>query len=406
MKDTDLFQKALGLCSPGFVEADEFDLAKKLLTIKINFTKGGHFTCPECGREDCLVYDTQQHKWRHLNFFQHECYLEARVPRIECPKCGVRLVAVPWARPHCKFTLLFEALAMALMKQMPVHAASRIVREHDTRLWRVLIHYVETARKKLDFSSVVAVGMDETSSRRGHDYVTLFVDLATRRVMFATAGKDANTLIQFKIDLLQHNSDGDPVRDIACDMSAAFLKGIQSDFPQARVTFDRFHVVKLVNEAVDQVRREEQRDKPELLKKTRYAWLTNPAHQTAKQAEQIHQLLLDKYNLKTARAYRLGLNFQEFWHQLPANAEAFLKQWCWRARHSPLVPIKELAATIKNHWRGILNWFQTGYNTGVMEGINSIVQAAKARARGFRSNRHFIAMIYLIGGKLDLSLPT
>jgi len=406
MQDFELFQKALGLCAPWYVKSSKFDLPSKLLTIEIDFIAGALFKCPECGQEDCPAHDTQSREWRHLNFFQHECHLQARVPRVKCSHCGVKLVHVPWARPHCGFTYLFEALVMSLVQQMPVNAAGRITDEHDTRLWRILTHYVNAARSKLDFSSVVAVGLDETSSRRGHNYVTIFVDLATSRVLFATPGKDANTLIEFKIDLLRHGSDGDQIRDFSCDMSPAFIKGIATDFSKAEVTFDRFHVIKLVNEAVDKVRREEQREKPALLKKTRYVWLTSPAHQTQEQAAKLQGLMLDRLNLKTARAYRIGLNFQEFWHQAPDVAEEYLRQWYWRASHSSLAPIKELAGTIKRHWRGILNWFKTGYNNGVLEGLNSLIQAVRARARGFRTNENFIAMIYLIGSKLDLSLPT
>jgi transposase len=406
MIDVDLFQKALCLCPSWYVKGSVFSLDKKLLTIQIDFTKGAHFSCPDCGQADCPVHDTQDHKWRHLNFFQYECYLEARVPRVRCKRCGVKLVKVPWARPHCGFTYLFEGLVMSLVQQMPVSAAGRIVREHDTRLWRVLVHYVTSARSKLEFGSVTAVGMDETACRRGHNYVTVFVDLTTSRVIFVTEGKDAQTLIEFKIDLWRHGSDGDQIRDFSCDMSPAFIKGIETDFVKAEITFDRFHVMKLINEAVDKVRREEQREKPLLLKKTRYVWLTSPENRTAKQTEKLQGLLLDKFNLKTARAYRIGLNFREFWHQAPTEAEAFLRQWHWRASHSALAPIRDVAGTIKRHWRGVLNWFRTGYNNGVLEGLNSVIQAVKSRARGFRTTENFKAMIYLIGSKLDFSLPT
>jgi transposase len=145
MRDTDLLQLALGIMPPWLVDAATFDAEKRRLDIEIDFATGGRFPCPECGRAGCPTHDTVKKTWRHLDFFQHQAFLNARVPRIDCSDCGVRLVNVPWARPGSCFTLLFEAMAMTLVTAMPVRAAARIVREHDTRLWRVVIHYVEAA---------------------------------------------------------------------------------------------------------------------------------------------------------------------------------------------------------------------------------------------------------------------
>jgi len=151
---------------------------------------------------------------------------------------------------------------------------------------------------------------------------------------------------------------------------------------------------------VDEVRRQEQKDRPEL-KKSRYIWLKNRQNLKAFQVEQLEQLTLARHNLKTARAYHLRLNFQELWQQAPDQAEAFLKKWFFWATHSRLEPMKKVAYTIKDHWRGILRWFESRITNGILEGINSLVQAAKARARGYRTTRNFITIIYLIAGKLD-----
>jgi predicted RNA-binding Zn-ribbon protein involved in translation (DUF1610 family) len=145
MRDIDLFQLALGLVPPWMVAAADFDAEKKRLDIEIDFKTGGRFPCPDCGKASCPVHDTVKKTWRHLDFFQHQAFLHARVARIDCPDCGVRLVNVPWARPGSGFTLLFEAFAMTLVTAMPVAAAARLVGEHDTRLWRVVLHYVEKA---------------------------------------------------------------------------------------------------------------------------------------------------------------------------------------------------------------------------------------------------------------------
>jgi transposase len=340
-----------------------------------------------------------------LNFFQHEAYLTTRVPRVRCGKCGIKTIEVPWARSGSGFTLLFEALIMLMAKAMPVKSIADIVKEHDTRLWRVLDHYVGASRQEADFSAVTDVGVDETSSKRGHNYVSLFVDLEAPRVLFVTEGKDASTLERFKTDLEVHQGDPSHIQEICCDMSPAFIKGVEKHFPEAHLTFDKFHVLKILNEAVDEVRRQEQQIRPEL-KGTRYLWLKNPENLKANQTEILETLTLKKRNLKTSRAYHIRMNFQEFWNQPVHLAEAFLKKWYFWATHSRLEPIKEAAYTMKRHWDGILRWFTSKVNNGILEGINSLIQAAKARARGYRTIKNLITMIYLIGGKLQFHLPT
>ena len=188
-------------------------------------------------------------------------------------------------------------------------------------------------------------------------------------------------------------------------MSPAFISGTEKHFPDAKITFDKFHVVKILNNAVDEVRRQELKYRPEL-KKSRYIWLKNPQNLTAEQAVKAKELQVNKLNLKTARAYQIRLNFQELWKQPPENAELFLKKWYFWATHSRLEPIKKAAYTIRRHWDGILRWFKSNINNGILEGINSLIQAAKARARGYRTTRNLITMIYLIAGKLDFKLPT
>ena len=405
MKDTDLLQLALGLQSPWQVSKVEFDSVKGQLTILIDFPKGSRFSCSVCGQADCKAYDTERKSWRHLNFFQHETFIEARVPRSDCPRCGPRLVAVPWARPGSGFTLLFEAYVIIMAQQMPIFNLGQLVGEHDTRLWRLLHHYVDSAREQVDMSATVRVGMDETSKSRGHDYVSLFVDFDERKVIFATPGKDATTVERFSQDLLAHQGDPKKVKEVCCDMSPAFINGVEQHLPNAQFTFDKFHVMKIINDAVDHVRREEKKQRPEL-KHSRYVWLKNPKNLKACQSNLLEKLSVKGLNLKTVRAYHIRLNFQELWQQPLDQAEVFLKKWYFWATHSRLQPMIDAARTIKRHWQGVLRWFSSQINNGILEGINSLVQAAKARARGYRSARNLITMIYLLAGKLKFDLPT
>src|SRR6266508_87368 len=167
MAEIDLFQAALGLPEPWRVVGAEFSADRKRLDLYLDFPKGSRFACPQGDAAACAVHDTSDKTWRHLDFFQHQAYLHARVPRVSCPTHGVRQVRLAWARPESGFTLLFEALLMAMLAEMPVKAVAELVGEHDTRLWRLLHHHVEQARARMSMVEVARVGVDETSARRG-----------------------------------------------------------------------------------------------------------------------------------------------------------------------------------------------------------------------------------------------
>lgn len=404
MRDTQLFQIALGINSPWFVAASDFDGEKKRLDIEIDFKAGGRFACPDCKAADCPVHDTTRKTWRHLDFFQHQAFLHARTPRITCGKCGVRQVEVPWARPGSGFTLLFEALAMTLVIHMPVAAAARMLGEHDTKLWRVVHHYVEAALADLDLSALARVCIDETAAKRGHNYITLFVDIGRRKVVFIAEGRGADTVAQFADWVDAHNVDASRIKEVCFDMSGAYIAGVGENLTEPEITFDKFHVMKLIGEAVDKVRRSETRSRPEF-KGSRYLWLKNDANLTA--AQKAERGSLAKANLKTGRAWAMRLAFQDIYKERSRPwAELMLERWCSWARRSRLEPMKAVAATLRRHSDGILAWFDSRIANGLIEGINSLVQAAKAKARGYRTLRNLMAITYLVAGKLDLKLPT
>ena len=391
----------MGIVPPWLVSRCSFMVESGKLDIYLDFPRGSAFPCAVCGDEG-KAYDTETLTWRHLNFFQHQTYLHARTPRVQCSRCGVHRIAVPWARPGSGFTLLFEAFVLQLAKAMPLLAIARLVGEHDTLLWRIVNHYVDLARSKADHSQVTQVGIDETAARRGHDYVSLFVDMQARQVLFVTPGKDSATVAAFAEDLQAHKGDPGAITEASIDMSPAFIKGVTGQLPNASITFDKFHVTKMVNEAVDEVRRLERKDHPEL-SGSRYIWLKNPDNLTANQRTKLANLDLPNCHLKTARAYQIRLAFQDLYSQPPDQIEAFLDKWYFWATHSQMQPIVDAAKSIRLHQAGILRWFTSKINNGILEGINSLVQAAKAKARGYRSNRNFASIIYLIAGKLDLS---
>ena len=318
MKETDLLQKALGLTAPWKVVSVDFDAAKGRLDIRIDFEKGARFDCPSCGVAGCPVHDTETKQWRHLNFFQHETYLHARVPRAGCSDCGPYVVDLPWARLGSGFTLLFEAFIMTLAKQMPVNAIARLVGEHDTRLWRILRHYVDEARGRLDMSEVRRVGVDETSRKKHHKYVSVVMDLDQSSVLYATEGKDAAVIESFAKDLEAHGGDCKGVEEVCCDMSPAFISGVKKHLPDAQLTFDKFHVLKVINDAVDKVRIEEQRQPARIIEEEQVHMVEESlTTSTTIRKRRLASLRLKDLNLKTARAYHIRLNFQDFWKQSP-----------------------------------------------------------------------------------------
>jgi transposase len=399
-QDLLLFQAALGLSDPWRVTGVEFDVEAKRLDLRVDFPRGSTFCCPECDRAGLKARDTEEKTWRHLDFFQHQAYLTARVPRVECPEHKVRLVAVPWARPRSGFTLLFEVLVMAMVREMPVATLAALVGESDMRIWRIVHHYVDEAVEAQDLSWTKRVGIDETSSRRGHEYVSVFADLDERRGVFCVEGRDHETVQAFSLFLETHGGDPDQVSEVCQDMSEAFLKGTREHLPAAQVTFDRYHIRSHLSKAVDEVRREESKHHRDLLANTRYMWLKRPKNLTERQRDLLDELLARP--LDTVGAYTLAQQFDSFYEiEDPNTAEEYLRRWIAEVDATDLEPLHKFARMLEDHWLGVIRWHHSRISNGLLEGLNSLIQAAKRRARGYRTNRNFITMIYLIVGKLN-----
>ena len=309
----------------------------------------------------------------------------------------------PWAGKSNGFTLLFEALLMQLCTQMPVQAVARIASVSDDKLWRMLEKYVDLTRELEDFSEIDSIGVDETSQAKNHNYITLFVDLKKRRTIFITEGKSAKTIKDFSKDLVAHKGTVEAIKDVSSDMSRAFISGVKEYLPNAKITFDKFHIIKLINDAVDDVRISEVGDNP-ILKGSKYVLLKSPSNRTTKQNNHLRELSKQKYRLKSHRAMEIKEAFRDL-YSIEGGAEfkQGLEQWHSWARRCRIDPMKKVAATIKRHWDGVLQWRKTGLSNGILEGLNSLVQAAKAKARGYRTFRNFRIITYLVTGKLDFS---
>jgi transposase len=296
-----LFEAALGIKSPWFVKAVDFDAAQRRLTISVDFPRGSRFAHAQAPGQH-PVHDTQIKRLRHLNFFQHECHLDVRVPRVRLPDGKVALVEPDWVGKLSGFTLLFEALVLMLAQQMPFAAVARIVDESWHRVHAICARYVELTLAHCDLSEVESVAIDETSYKRGHNYLTLAADADARKVVFVTEGRDADTIASFGEHLGAHNADPQNITSVSIDMSPAFIKGVSDHLPNARITFDKFHVIAHASQAVDKMRRVEQKTDP-ALKGLRWVLLKDKSKLSRDQATDLDKLVAQFTTKRTARAW-------------------------------------------------------------------------------------------------------
>jgi len=404
----ELFEKALNINIPWYIKGIQFDPEVKRLDIEIDFKKGALFEYVDKDKnteyKNLKAYDTTKKTWRHLNFFEHECYLHARVPRVKLPDGKAKTIKAPWEGLSKGFTLLFEALLIQLCSSMPINSVAKLINANGNKIWEMLNKYIKQTRAKEEYSHIDAIGMDETSRAKGHDYITLFVDLKARRTIYVAEGKSAQTLHDFKEDFKAHNGNINNIKNVSCDMSPAFIKGVEETLPNAQITFDKFHILKIINSAVDEVRKEEYKTN-KILKGTKYIWLKNRDNLSKNQKETLEELTLSRMNLKTFRALKIRESFQDIYSaDSKERFETYLKKWYFWATHSRLEPIKKVAKTIKKYWNGIVAWYESRINNGILEGLNSIIQAAKSKARGYKTFRNYKIIVYLLTGKLNFGL--
>ncbi|GGW43038.1 ISL3 family transposase [Halomonas sp. 141] len=405
MDGTQILTLGLGLQAPWILKDQHLDtsVSPHRLDLYVEAERGSLYSCPECGQA-CPAHDFADKIWRHLNFFQHHCYLHARVPRTRCPEHGVKRIEVPWARPGSDFTLLFEQAAMSLVKEMPVLAVSRQLEISDKRLWRIVHHYVGRMLEQLNLSNIAAVGVDETASRRGQRYVTVFLDMQRKQepVIFAVPGHGKEAIEAFHAFLVAHGGDPDNVVEVVCDMSQAFLSGVAEHLPMAEVTVDWFHIVQTFTKRLDEVRKKERREQghPRSLRWALLKSLDNE-NLTPKQLAALQELVTDQS--ATADAWIIKEKLR--WVQKASTPRAarwritnYLKVTKAAVSEKPLLtPMGKALATLERHADAVVRRWISGLTNARLEGMNGLFQAARSRARGYRNEANFIAMIYLIG---------
>ncbi|SRR6266480_1861042 len=410
-----LFQELLGLGLSWEVVESRFERESGTVFLDIRETSR-LWDSTRCPKDGALVfcYDhTEVLTWRHLNVFQYRCEITCRLPRGKCRQCGhVFRVRPPWEGLSSHFSKEFEAFALLLMREMPMRKVGEIMGESDTRLWRMLFRQIDAAYAEADFSNVCCVGVDEMNIRKGQEYVSVFADLVAKRVLFATEGKDKETWTKFVEALEKHNGHRHAITQASMDMSAGYQAGVKENCRNAQVVFDKFHIIKNANEAVDKVRKVEIRlggeGVWEALNKSQWLWRKNPENLTDKERERMGKIK-DK-NLCTAKAYQMRLVLQDIYRSANAGiARHRFKVWVrwvrWVARFYKahlLASMVKLARTIQDRLEGILAHWKWGVTNAFMEGLNSVFSATKRKARGYRSSVHLITMLYFVAGKLRL----
>jgi transposase len=393
-----LFSQALGLGGQWNVVKSEMDVPQRQLRLELDFPAGTKFACPRCGQL-CAVHDTVDKEWRHLDFWQHRTDLRARVPRVTCAEHGVLQVEVPWARAGSGFTLMMEGMILLLAQQMSVSAAARLLRTTDHRLWRVIDHYVTAAHRDKDWSKVRRILVDETSARRGRRYVTNVIDAESTDLLMMAKDRGADTLGEFAAAMTKHGGRPEQITEIVMDMSPAYIAGAAAYFPGARVVFDAFHIMKMAGQALDKVRKDLARKGGDL-RGGLWALRGNAWTRNSEQQERRSQLMAAYPALGRAVALREFLQ-----DALAGSDRSQLEAWLAWAQRSRLAPFRDLARTIKRHFKGILAYMETRLTNGVMEAINGLLQLAKRIARGFRNFYYFRLAAYLKAGALNLQAP-
>ena len=396
------YGKLLGIGKPWEVRAAQLDLIRGRVEIEVGWDETAAVVCPECGKE-CARHDhAPEREWRHLNVMQFLTVIRARIPRCRCSEHGVKTVRVPWAEKDSRFTLHFEALAVEMIGacRSLTQAADLLQLDWDG-VQRIVDRAVVRGLLRRSTEGVRYVGLDEKSFGRGQRYVSIATDIKGARVLEVVPGNDqaAGESLWRALPPEQRSK----VEAAAMDMSAGFAAATRAQAPQAAIVHDKFHVAKLLNDAVDQTRRAEHQqlhaEGDDTLKNTRYLWLHGQLPET-KQASFADLL---EINLKTARAWAYKEQFVEFWGQ-PDAAQGFdfFTQWKRSVMRSRLTKVKAVAKTLHQHLTNLLTYFMHPITNAVSEGFNSRIQAIKADARGFRRFINYRSRILFHCGKLNM----
>ena len=403
----DMIAGSLNLQEPWYVEGVEFSIEKKEVHIYVGIRDNAEFVCPNCGGKTIRNgYESKERLWRHGDVVFYPSYVHCRRPKVKCPNCGTVQINAPFERKNSRFTMMFEGYAMLILADMPRTKAAKVLRCNEKSLASILTYWVNEAVSRQDLKEVERLAVDETSRLKGHDYVTVFIDADKRRVIDVEPGREKAVIGAFADKLEQRGGSREAILAITSDMSTSYLPGIAEIFLNAVNIIDKFHVKQVVIKALEKVRKEEQRTsnyKLDLFRGRRLIMMPK-GRMTDKQAAMLDSLI--KRYPKTGRAYSMLSALDDLYacRTKEEATVAFDKLYSWM-RRCRLEPMKEAAMTLRNHKDKILAYFDYRMTNAICEGINSMIQAAKRKARGYNTYEGFAAMIYLVAGKLQLAVP-
>jgi transposase len=409
VQDNDLYSQILGIREPWRVDRVDLDLKQGEVNVHLTHNAGTQWSCPECGTL-CPLYDHQPlRRWRHLDTCQLRTILNADPPRSNCPEHGARTVKLPWAEPGSRFTALFEALAIDWLRAASQQAvADRLSLSWD-EVHAIQERAVKRGLERRKAEPVTRLGIDEKSFTRGHHYFTMVNDLDRSRVLFVAGHRTTESLDEFWSSLTAEQIGA--VQAVAMDMWDPYVTSTLNHLPEAqsKIVFDKFHIAKHLSEAVDQVRRRENKQLraqgDDRLAGTRYDWLRHPVRMEPDDRKEF--AALRDSNLKTARAWALKeamMAFFEYFYERPARKH--YRWWHGWAVRSRLKPIVEKARMIQRRFENIVTYIRHRITNAASESINSKIQWVKYTARGFRNTRNFVTAIYFHCGGLDLMPAT
>lgn len=408
MRDKALYAKILNISEPWVVTDVDLNKDTKQITVYVDLTNKAVGGCATCGKS-CAGYDHRIRRWRHLDTCQYQTVIEAKMLRVECDEHGVSTVPVPWADKGSKLTALFEAVVIDWLKEASISAVATQLKLSWKMVDGIMKRAVERGLMRRKEIEVTKIGVDETSFKKGHDYVSIVTDAERKRILFIADDRKADSLDGFFkcLSIEQLNA----IKSISMDMWAPFIKAVRDNIKgsEEKIAFDKFHVAQHLGNAVDKVRKSEHKDLKshgrDDLVKSKYKWLRNPNNMSAEQWKDF--AVLRKSNLKTARAWAIKELAMDLWgYKVRGWAEKGWLAWYGWAIRSKLDPIKRVAKMIKNHLWGIINAIVLNANNGHAESMNSKVQKIKRMACGFRCKERFKNALYFHLGDLELAPAT
>jgi transposase len=398
----ELYYYLIGLVDPWTVADVQFEVKSQQVDIWVIYNSNT-CECPDC-KEMCPIYDhVNERAWRHLDSCGYKTFVHAKIPRIQCPKHGVRQVNIPWAQPHSRFTLLFQQLAIDLLKQCTVSGAAKILRISWDQSWHIMDLAVKRGLLRKQNESINYIGVDEKSVLKGHSYFTIVYNFDKGTVEYVTDDRKTDSLRAYFKTLTEEQKAS--IKAVAMDMWHPYIQATTEALGEDKIVIDRFHVMKHMNKAVDEVRRQESKElylkDDDTLKRTKYLWLYGQENIPEDRVEDFEALKAK--TLKVSKAWAMKEMLRDLWNTTNLQtAILYWVKWFEWCLESGLKPLKKAANTIADHINMILMYFKHKITNATSEGLNSKIQKVKAMACGYRNRENFKTAIYFHCGGLEL----